>query len=427
MCAQSCRGGLARSSLLPHRSTPINAPLAGPKAKAGRPSPQPHLVLAHLLGERLLVLVDGTLQPPHAAVLAQPDLVRHLVDEPKIVRHEHHASAKSLDGGGEAVDCVHVEVVGRLVEQQHRVVLHREHRKDDPRALSVGEHAHRALLLLRREAKRGKVAAPPLLGVLDHGGREDLPQEGQRRHVEVEHVGRVLMVEAEGAMLVLLDGPLRRAQLTRHELEQRRLAATVWTDQRDAAVAVDAEVERLVQRLAARVREGDVVKGEDGRRQSRALGEGESEGGLAQLRLLDRARLELLEHLLLRLCGGGDAVRLVDTHKVGELVDVGLLFLVHLELQPLLLLHRLHELGVVSSVQPQQPAAQPERVRADGVQEVLAVRDEEEALRVRGEVLLEPDARLQVEVVGRLVQQQQLGLVHDRDCDRHAHLPAARQ
>mmetsp|Transcript_26521 Transcript_26521/g.85032 ORF Transcript_26521/g.85032 Transcript_26521/m.85032 type:complete len:351 (+) Transcript_26521:644-1696(+) len=234
------------------------------------------------------------------------------------------------------------------------------------------------------------------------------------------------MVEAEGAMLVLLDGPRRRAQLTRHELEQRRLAATVWTDQRDAAVAVDAEVERLVQRLAARVREGDVVKGEDGRRQPRALGEGESEGGLAQLRLLDRARLELLEHLLLRLCGGGDAVRLVDAHKVGELVDVGLLFLVHLELQPLLLLHRLHELGVVSSVQPQQPAAQPERVRADGVQKVLAVRDEEEALRVRGEVLLEPDARLQVEVVGRLVQQQQLWRSEERLGERDAHPPAAR-
>ena len=41
------------------------------------------------------------------------------------------------------------------------------------------------------------------------------------------------------------------------------------------------------------------------------------------------------------------------------------------------------------------------------------------------QVLLEPLDRVAVEVVRRLVEEQQLGLVEDRDRDRHPHLPAA--
>jgi hypothetical protein len=37
------------------------------------------------------------------------------------------------------------------------------------------------------------------------------------------------------------------------------------------------------------------------------------------------------------------------------------------------------------------------------------VRDEDDGVRVVGEVLLEPVARLEVEMVGRLVEQQQVG------------------
>mmetsp|Transcript_30827 Transcript_30827/g.90185 ORF Transcript_30827/g.90185 Transcript_30827/m.90185 type:complete len:244 (-) Transcript_30827:2781-3512(-) len=70
----------------------------------------------------------------------------------------------------------------------------------------------------------------------------------------------------------------------------------------------------------------------------------------------------------------------------------------------------------------------------DGEDRVGGLRDEEAVVRHHEHRALELLQRLlehllggDVEVVGRLVQQQQLGLVHDRDCNRHAHLPAARQ
>mmetsp|Transcript_23864 Transcript_23864/g.70987 ORF Transcript_23864/g.70987 Transcript_23864/m.70987 type:complete len:223 (-) Transcript_23864:142-810(-) len=222
MCAHSAEAG----SLARYRSTPINAPLAGPKAKAGRPSPQPHLVLAHLLGERLLVLVDGTLQPPHAAVLAQPDLVRHLVDEPKIVRHEHHASAKSLDGGGEAVDCVHVEVVGRLVQQQQLGLVHDR---------DCNRHAHLPAARQRVD-KRGAVLLRELdlverrldEGVVDVAAAGELGRRlvlEESAHVDAV-VAQHLVPDVPGAQL------LREAVdvLGGKSVEQGRLAGPVLAD-----------------------------------------------------------------------------------------------------------------------------------------------------------------------------------------------------
>ena len=67
----------------------------------------------------------------------------------------------------------------------------------------------------------------------------------------------------------------------------------------------------------------------------------------------------------------------------------------------------LAEGAVVAAVVVELLVVQPDGVRRDRVEEVLRVRDDEQALGVGGQVLLEPDARLQVEVVGRLVEQQQ--------------------
>ncbi len=49
-------------------------------------------------------------------------------------------------------------------------------------------------------------------------------------------------------------------------------------------------------------------------------------------------------------------------------------------------------------------------VRDDGVEEVAIVRDEDHRVRIGDEVFLEPVARVEIEMVGRLVEQQQVGL-----------------
>ena len=65
--------------------------------------------------------------------------MRHLVNEPEVVADEDHAAVKVVDGVGEGVDGLHVEMVGGLVQQQHVRHLPRQ----------PGEH-HAALLPVRQ-------------------------------------------------------------------------------------------------------------------------------------------------------------------------------------------------------------------------------------------------------------------------------------
>ena len=58
------------------------------------------------------------------------------------------------------------------------------------------------------------------------------------------------------------------------------------------------------------------------------------------------------------------------------------------------------------------------------VEEVAIVRDQDVALGVRSQIVFEPVAGLQVEMVRRLVEQQKIGLLEEQLGERDAHLPA---
>ena len=51
-----------------------------------RPSYSQSLVGAHLLGELALVVMDAAVVLAHALLLADPDLLGHLVDQSEVVR-----------------------------------------------------------------------------------------------------------------------------------------------------------------------------------------------------------------------------------------------------------------------------------------------------------------------------------------------------
>ena len=71
--------------------------------------------------------------------------------------------------------------------------------------------------------------------------------------------------------------------------------------------------------------------------------------------------------------------------------------------------------GVVVALVPRDRAVvEVEHVRADRVQKGARVRDDHERLAPPLQVLLEPQHRVQVEVVGRLVEQQHVGLDEER-------------
>ena len=65
--------------------------------------------------------------------------------------------------------------------------------------------------------------------------------------------------------------------------------------------------------------------------------------------------------------------------------------------------------------------------RDEAVHELAVVRGHQQRAGQRLEELLEPDDRLDVEVVGRLVHQQDVGAAEQHARHRDAHLPAARE
>ncbi len=71
---------------------------------------------------------------------------------------------------------------------------------------------------------------------------------GARLHAIVEHVDGVLVVAADGEVGVALHIAARGVEVARHELQQRALARAVGADERDARVAVDAELQVLFRR-----------------------------------------------------------------------------------------------------------------------------------------------------------------------------------
>ncbi len=59
------------------------------------------------------------------------------------------------------------------------------------------------------------------------------------------------------------------------------------------------------------------------------------------------------------------------------------------------------------------------------VQQVAVMADDDEAARIAREVVFEPQGAFEVEIIGGLVKQEQVGLGEEHGSKRHAHAPAA--
>ena len=84
-----------------------------------------------------------------------------------------------------------------------------------------------------------------------------------------------------------------------------------------------------------------------------------------------------------------------------------------------------HHVVVAAGVGDDRLVVDVRDVRADRVQEVAVVRDGDQHALVLVEEVLEPADRVEVEVVGGLVEQQRLGLAEQRLREQHAQLVAA--
>mmetsp|Transcript_11929 Transcript_11929/g.33600 ORF Transcript_11929/g.33600 Transcript_11929/m.33600 type:complete len:221 (+) Transcript_11929:409-1071(+) len=220
-------------------------------------------------------------------------------------------------------------MVSGLVEQQDIWRLPTQHGEHDARLLAIRKGGDLCSLHVPLQAKHAKVASPDLNSVLCLG--VGFLKELQGRELGVQDLGAVLVVAAEGQVAVVANVTLGGGQVPSHKLEKGGLADSIGAHESDTGVAVDPKLKVLkeVVLLLAAVGEADVAEGDYRRRQLGALGELEGQRLLPQVGPINLLRGDLVQHLLLgRRTLSCFLIGLIDCHKLGELSDIGLLFLV---------------------------------------------------------------------------------------------------
>ena len=94
-------------------------------------------------------------------------------------------------------------------------------------------------------------------------------------------------------------------------------------------------------------------------------------------------------------------------------------------LSPLGLLGKV--LVVVAAVEEKLPVPDFDRLLHRDIEEVAIVGNQQEGIRIFVQVFFEPVAGFEIEMIGRLIEQQQVGPLEQELCERQAHLPATRE
>lgn len=101
-----------------------------------------------------------------------------------------------------------------------------------------------------------------------------------------------------------------------------------------------------------------------------------------------------------------------------------LLFL-QLHFEALLLAARLLEIIVAAGIKRELALIEMHDRRHGAVEEIAIVTDDQHGVRIGLEMVLEPKRAFEIEVVRRLVEQQNVGLEKQDRAERHTHAPAA--
>ena len=359
------------------------------------------------LGLLQVVVVVAGIGRQHAGVD-----VEHLggdgADEIDVVADEDERADELAERGHQRVDAGDVEVGRRLVHQQQVGRVEQQLHQGEPRLLAAAQHGDLLEDVVVAEEEAAEQRTDVELG--DPGRRVGgLLQDGP---VRLEHLGAVLgeVPDLHPQPEVALAGLLR--QDAGQELEERRLARAVGTDQHRAVAALGLEFQALVDDVFT-VREVDALERDDALAALLGLGEGEVHRGGRLLR-----RIHLFHAVDLLELGLGPRRRGVlgseAVHEVHQPADLALLVLEGGQLLDLLGLALVEEDVVVAGVAVQPLVADLDDPGDELVEELPVVRDHQDRPGVVAQVVLEPDQRLQVEMVGRLVQHQDVRLLHQQ-------------
>ena len=337
------------------------------------------------------------------------------------MRDDDHGALKALEIVFQDLERRDIQVVGRLVEQQHVRRGHQHARQIQPPLFAARQALHRRILHVRREEELlehlggGEASVGRLHVFRDVAHVIDQPQLG----VDLREF---LRKETHAHRVADCDAPLVGRKLAGEQAQQRRLAAAVFADHSHALVAQNGVGEAREELPPAHPLAG-VFAFDDLAAQPRAC-RAEGHPGLG-LRALDGAHLlkALDARLLLRAPGLRTPA---DPLQLPPQNGAALARLRVFHVQPCSLL--LEIVGKIAVVQVQLSPAQLRDARADAVKEVAVVRDHHQCATVGRKPPLEPGDGLCVDVVGRLVEQQQVDGPDQRRRQRDAlFLPARKR
>ena len=345
------------------------------------------------------------------------DPVGHGLHQLVVVGGHQHVALDRLQAVVQSGDGLQVQVVGGLVQQQHVGPGQHHAGEHAPHLLTTGEHLHGLEDVVAGEEHPAQ-EAPEVALVLVLG---ELAHPVQNVQVTVVEEGGVVLGEVgEGGGLAPLHGALVGLPLAGENLKEGSVGVLVVAYKGDL-VPVAHDEGHLVQHLHAVHGLGHVGDEENVLAHFPVGGEahpGVAAGGGGQL--LDGELVQQLAAgsglLGLGLVGGESGDKLL------EFLDLVLVALV------LLLDEVLHQLGglvpevVVAHVHLDLVVVDVHDVGAHGVEEVTVVADHDDSAVVVQQEVVEPLHGGNVQVVGGLVQQQDVGVAEQGLCQQHLHL-----
>ena len=346
-----------------------------------------------------------------------------VVEELAVVADEQQRAGELRQLRLEELERLEIQIVGGFVEHEHVGGPREQPREQQAVALAARQRLYRRTRPLRGKQEVGQVAVHVTGPSVDGDAAVAVTDGVEDRRLGIQLLALLIVVSDLDVHArpdlagVGLDFPEEQSQ-------QRRLARAVRPDEAHPVAAHDAGRERGDDRRAAEGL-GELRRLEhEAARWVGGLDLHAHHAGLLPARSpLGAHRDECADAAFVARAPGLDALPHPDL-LLGEFL-VELLLQHGLVRQPFLL--PTHEGGVVARPGRHAPAIDLEDAGGEPLQECAIVRDEDDRARVVGQEVLEPRDRVDVEMVRRLVEEQEVRLRHERPREQHPPAPPARQ
>ena len=251
----------------------------------------------------------------------------------------------------------------------------------------------------------------------------------ERPFIRAQDIHFLLGEIADLQALAFGDLAAQRLVHARDRFHHGRLALTVGTENADALTrqhrAVDAAHDDVLPAVFSFIAAGDFVEHQHRIGQIERLAEFKREVRSCQHRRQPFHPLQRLDPALRLLGLAGLGLEAVD--ELLKVLDAVLLLAKGRSLQDHALGTHLFESGVVAAIAHQLGVVQMQGDAGDRVEKFPVMADDDQRAFIALQPGFQPDQGVEVQVIGRLVKQHQIGRTHQRPRQLQAHAPAARK